>query len=185
MPQSTHEKWRPMVGFEGVYDVSDQGRMRSLSREESASNQFGPYTRKRKGRILAPHTNQRTGITLVQLCHNGNPFTRTVSRLVMAAFVGGCPEGKEVAHNNGKPWDNRLNNLRYATPEENAADRLLHGTDCRGEKNGNSKLTWGDVYTIRALHGHVPSRRVASMYAVTKTLILKIWRRDAWGYERA
>lgn len=51
-----------------------------------------------------------------------------VHRLVMAAFVGPCPDGIEVCHNNGNPADNRLSNLRYGTHSENQLDQVKHKT---------------------------------------------------------
>lgn len=78
-----------------------------------------------------------------------NAATVYVHRLVAEAFIPN-PEGKpDVAHNNGNGLDNRVENLRWATESENMADKVLHGTHCRGEKHGGAKLTDAEVMAIR------------------------------------
>lgn len=75
--------------------------------------------------------------------------SRCVHQLVALAFLGPCPPGMQVAHENGKSTDNRVANLSYKTPKANQFDRVRHGTTCHGERNGVAKLTATDVCQIR------------------------------------
>ena len=121
--QNMPEIWKPVVGYEGPYEVSDRGKVRSLDR--TVIYKTG-QTRHFKGQPLKlkPHH----GYWRVELNRNGKCACFRVHRLVLAAFVGPLPEGKEVCHNNGNPGDNRLENLRYGTKSENQRDRIKHGT---------------------------------------------------------
>lgn len=80
-----------------------------------------------------------------------NVFLKTkVHLIVLAAFVGQCPEGMECRHLDGDPTNNRLSNLRWGTPEENTLDRIKHGKN-RGDNSGSAKLSSSDVVLIREL----------------------------------
>lgn len=90
---------------------------------------------------MSPRRANKRGHRMVTLRRDGKDHYRWVHRLVLEAFVGPCPEGKECAHENGNPADNRLTNLRWATPAENSADKSRHGTNQIGERNPQHKLT--------------------------------------------
>jgi hypothetical protein len=118
------ERWLPVPGYVGYYEVSDFGRVRSLTRVVVSSN---GRTRSFPGQILQLNFHP-TGYFQVGLARNGHTRTHRVHRLVMAAFVGPCPPGKEVCHYNGIGIDNRRENLRYDTPSANVQDSIRHGT---------------------------------------------------------
>ena len=124
------EEWRAIPGYEGLYEVSSEGRVRSLDRVISCtrSDSAGPFGRDLQGRELKQSTD-RTGRLSVNLSRNGRARKRRVHTLVAEAFVGPRPEGLEVCHGDGDPSNNRVSNLRYGTASENWADRKLHGTD--------------------------------------------------------
>jgi hypothetical protein len=69
--------------------------------------------------------------------------------LVLEAFVGPRPLGMEGCHNDGDQQNNKLSNLRWDTPQGNAADKIKHGTSSRGEGNGNAVLTEDLVRIMR------------------------------------
>lgn len=131
---ATHEEWRPVVGYEGSYEVSDQGRVRSLERTIEAHGEIrSGHTRLLKGRVLR-HGIGRGGyhrVALVRQCHVA---VRFVHRLVLEAFVGPAPEGMECCHNNGDKADNRLVNLRWGTRSENMYDKIRHGVHHEANK---------------------------------------------------
>ena len=119
------ENWKPVVGFEGAYEVSDQGNVRSIDRSyEQISRHGTKYMHSKKGRLLRPGRTS-SGHLSVAL---GRGNSRTVHSLVMEAFVGPRPDKMEICHNNGNPADNRLENLRYATRSENILDAVKLGT---------------------------------------------------------
>lgn len=131
MEPTQSEEWRPVVGHEGTYEVSDRGAVRSLDRTIQTRNgsRWLPGVpgkqgiRRLKGRTLQPGT-MAAGHQYVVIGRR----TRTVHSLMAEAFLGPRPEGWEVRHLNGNPADNRLANLQYGTRSENAEDSKRHGT---------------------------------------------------------
>jgi hypothetical protein len=108
---------------------------------------------------------------------------RLVHRLVLEMFVGPCPAGMEAAHNNGDPSDNRLDNLRWATPASNQSDRVEHGTDSRGEKHGQHKLTEKDITDIIRLTDSGASRVVIGrQFGIHPTTVRRIAKGLAWKH---
>jgi hypothetical protein len=124
------EIWKPIPGFEGRYEVSNIGRVRSL-----VANHNGRCCTK-KEKILKQATN-RLGYSVVRLTDdNKSLHTFTVHRLVMIAFIG-LVKGKEVNHINGIKSDNRVENLEYLTHLENMQHAIKTGLfDPHDGRNG-------------------------------------------------
>ena len=116
------KRWLPVVGYESYYEVSDQGRIRSLDREI----EWNETTRVLCGAVLSG-TRSTIGHRQVRLSMRGKAKTLKVHRLVLEAFVGPCPMGMEGCHGNDIPDDNRLENLRWDTRSGNALDRVRNG----------------------------------------------------------
>ena len=115
------EQWRPVVGQEGAYEVSSEGRVRSLPRiVKTKRGALRPYPGRMLKPVLQPNGYYTVGI---------KRKLRTVHSLVAESFIGPRPEGLEVCHNNGRPLDNRAENLRYGTTSENQIDAVLHGAN--------------------------------------------------------
>lgn len=151
------ERWLPVVSYEGRYEVSDHGRVRSLDRDVVVMTRWGfPVARRLPGRMLNPHRTPVQGkyrkgelaYSCVSLSRHGSAKQCRVHRLVLAAFVGPCPEGHEGAHGDGDTSNNRLSNLTWKTPAANSADRVRHGRQTR--KARWQKLTPAKVRRIRA-----------------------------------
>lgn len=122
------EQWLPVVGYEGLYEVSDMGRVRSLDRAVWRDDaRCRPHYVTYRGREMRL-SRQAHGYVGVILWRDGKYRNVRVHRLVLEAFVGPCPRGMETLHGNGQRNDNRLANLRWGTQEENAEDRVRHGT---------------------------------------------------------
>lgn len=110
------ERWLPIPGYERLYEVSDQGRVRSiLGRGKWPS-----------GRILSAQVHP-SGHKSVKLCEGGNSRRRFVHRLVLFAFVGPPAADQEALHCDGNAGNNNLDNLRWGTRSENLHDRVRHG----------------------------------------------------------
>lgn len=124
--QPTVERWLPIPGYEGHYEVSDHGRVRSLDRvtpgKDGANRPF-------RGRLLKPRPQRFGHLKVVLYSGKGQKRQRYVHQLVLEAFVGKRPDGAITCHNNGDPSDNRVENLRWGTHSENTTDRISHGTD--------------------------------------------------------
>lgn len=117
------EQWRPVPGYEGLYEVSDQGRVRSLPRN---------FVRKdgrrynREGRIRKVSWDS-SGHAQVQLYRDDKADMQLVHRLVLRAFVGEPPTGLIGCHNDGDPSNNSVGNLRWDTHLSNNLDTVQHG----------------------------------------------------------
>ena len=115
------EEWKPVPGYEGHYEVSSEGRVRSL-RRELYSDRWAGY-RTISERIMKPTPGGTIGYLAVTLRLNRQPKTHTVHTLVAAAFLGPRPEGMDVMHADDDPQNNRLENLSYGTRSENNYQR--------------------------------------------------------------
>lgn len=117
------EVWRPVFGYEGIYEVSDQGRVRSLNRVVHRSD---GSTQRSSGRILAQKMGKK--YLAVGLSKQGVGRVWNIHHLVCEAFHGQKPDAKSVVrHLNGDRLDNRPENLKWGTAAENTADMLAHG----------------------------------------------------------
>ena len=121
-------QWKSVEGYEGIYEVSEDGEVRSVDRIDSAGRNL-------KGRVLKmqPAPN---GYLFVQLCANGVKAGKSVHRLVIEAFKGASE--KWVNHMNGLKTDNRLINLEWMTPSENAQHAWDTGLQPRIRPRANS-----------------------------------------------
>lgn len=146
------EKWLPVAGFEGYYEVSNQGRVRSLTRIVKAG---GERTRISYSRILRQTPNAGGRLT-VKLSVLGTTRTRLVHQMALEAFHGLRPQGMLACHNNGKHLDNRVANLRWDTPAENMRDKRRHGTNHNLNKTHcprDHPLRRPNLVAYRALQG--------------------------------
>lgn len=118
------ELWVPVVGYEGLYEVSDLGRVRGLDRVHD--NGRG-HLRRLRGRVLKT-TALPSGHLYIALCREGVARTARVHRVVLEGFVGPCPSGMQGCHWDGDPTNNTVSNLRWDTPKANQQDAIRHGT---------------------------------------------------------
>jgi len=115
--QAESEAWRPIDGFEGLYEVSNAGRIRRVGK--AARNGNGRGGGATIGRILTPQQSSRNGYLSIQLWSNGKPKMYLVHVLVASAFLGPCPDGLEVNHADGNKQNAAAYNLEYMTHSEN------------------------------------------------------------------
>lgn len=165
-----NEQWKPVVGFEDIYSVSDFGRVR---REPS-------------GRLLSPPVNS-TGYLTIGLSKHGCRKTYKVHSLVCEAFIGPRPSGYQVNHIDTDRKNAKLSNLEYLPPRVN---RLLaqykryendakHGV--RVERFCK-KLTEQDVVRIREMAETMGSRRIGLVFGLHHSTVRDIIRRDLWKH---
>jgi len=109
-------EWRDVIGYEGLYKVSDDGQVLGLKR----------------GKVLRPAT-LRSGHLIVALSKDGVMYSQTVHRLMMEAFNGPA-NGRVTRHLDGNPKNNTLENLKYGTISENVRDSIKHGTQVSSRK---------------------------------------------------
>ena len=109
------EEWRPVPGFEGLYEASNLGRIRSP-------------------RVVLKQRLNNMGYPVVELSKGGRSRENLVHRHVLKAFCGGPPTGHECRHLNGIPTDNRIENLVWGSRSENTVDQIIHGTHRNSRK---------------------------------------------------
>lgn len=163
--RSIMEEWRPVVGFEGFYEVSDFGNVRS------------------RGVSIKPWINAGTGYPMVDLKVYGKVKKLSVHRMVLFAFRGPPEEGKVCCHEDGNPRNNKLENLRWDTSAANAADLKRHGRALLGVKNHKTKLTAEKVLEIRErLRFGQTCAHISRVFKVTPEAInaIKLGKNWAW-----
>lgn len=169
------EIWKSIPGFEGAYEVSSEGRVRSLDRIVRCKN---GAAKSYKGRILLLKPN--VGGYLSLRLGRGNPVM--VHQLVAQVFIGPAPEGLQACHNSGDKNDNRKNNIRYDTPKANQADRVVHGTDRKGSQLPQAKLNEAQVAEIKSMLGLISHRAIAAQYGVSSTAVSLISSGKNWKH---
>jgi len=170
------EAWRPVLGFEGAYSVSDLGRVRSEARVIMRRNGCPQTIHER---ILRHATNEH-GYHEVNLQVGGKARTRLVHHLVLEAFVGPRPPGLICCHNDSNSSNQRATNLRWDTYSSNAHDAVAVGSMPRGEKAFGAKLTADQVRAIRA--DRRPQAEIARAFGVETSNISRIKTRDTWAH---
>lgn len=169
---SSTERWKPIPGYEDLYEVSTLGRVRSLDRYiATATGQR--LTRGVVMRLQGGDDQKLWRYYSVGLSRHGKKSRHSVHRLVLQAFVGPCPDGMEACHNNGDYTDNRLANLRWDTKAENGADKIQHRTHCARGHEYTSQSTRIDR------NGHRVCRKCETPLSVERTRRRRAAAREA------
>lgn len=167
------EVWKDVVGYEGRYQVSNLGRIKSLPNQQRKSEAILKQSKKAKGYMSVCLTDSYKG------ARRQKDFW--VHGLVLQAFVGERGDGQECCHGDGDGSNNALSNLRWGSKKENAADKQKHGTMASGEKNGQAKLSKSEVVEIRKqIELGVAHAVIALGYGVSAGLISQIATNRAW-----
>mgnify|MGYP001809888964 CR=1 FL=1 len=186
------EHWLPVVGFEGAYEVSNLGNVRSLSRQIKMKD---GRTRYKSGVCLKPRPNP-AGYLRVGL--GGNARDRYIHALVAEAFIGPRPKGLDVNHIDGDKTNNAVDNLEYCTRKVNINHAVKLGLIqpglrplsiyARGQRHAMALLTEEDVRWIRSEHrARSGGKRgfmaeAARKLGVSNTTILSIVYRKTWTH---
>lgn len=162
-----NEVWKPVVGFEGLYEVSNLGRVLSLPRQNTT------------GGIISQRP-CKSGHLTVSLWKGGKGKTHYVHHIVLEAFVGECPTGEQCRHLDGVPDNNRLDNLKWGTRAENYEDSVNHGTAARGERSGNAKLCELDVWLIRNIDAL--QQQIADFFEISQGHVSELRNGKKWKH---
>lgn len=185
---SCEERWLAVPGYEGLYEVSSTGLIRSLARTVTRRGRSA-----RLGGVLLRQPLNDSGYPCVTLWREGVPKKERVHRIVALAFHGEPPTAQhEVAHGDGTRTNNAAENLRWATRAENVADAIRHGTAHMRERHHMAKLDSARVAEVRrlaaaGLGSNEISRRVGvSRQSVRDVVAGRTWRsaRDEDSFNR-
>lgn len=172
------EIWKPVIGYETLYEVSNHGHMRTFPKLAGAR---GGKTRLLPAKDMKLRLD-KTGRPIVVLWKNREKRLVRVCSLVAEAFIGPRPAGREVCHNDGDATHNHHTNLRYDTHRQNCRDRIAHGVQPRGEEVRQAKLTAHDVSAIRSMLGAVPQHVIAARFGVSQASISRIATETTWSH---
>lgn len=171
-----NERWRPISGYVGWYEVSNLGRVRRV----------GACPGARPGHILKPR-NDRKGYQNVVLCVNGNTKKHQIHRLVAKEFLEQSDEELQVNHKSGDKTDNRAVNLEWVTQSENAL-HAIHVLGVSkpfqvGQNNNSAKLTDSDIGKIQhLLRAGYSQSTIAAQFGVTQPTISNIANGKRWKH---
>lgn len=159
------EEWKPIVGFETNYEVSNQGRVRRIWRGSG----------KIVNRPLSP-LKTKFGYFRVCLFKEDARKYCHIHRLVMAAFIGALPEGMQVNHKDGDKENNSLENLEYVTAAENTHHACETGLR-------HHRLTKPLIYELLAQKGRVSQCELGRRYKMNQSQISMLFSGKIWKAE--
>jgi len=163
--QNYKEIWKDIPNYEGMYQVSNLGRVKSLK--------FG------KERTLKPGLDG-SGYCHIVLCKGGVQKDKYIHRLVLLTFVG--ESELQVNHKNGVKTDNRLENLEYCTQSENNQHAYDTGLRAKGENHHKSKLTEAQARQIKYGHQGIVQKDIAEIYGITQAQVSEIRSGKYWKH---
>lgn len=157
------EQWRKCVGFEDYYEISDSGNARRVGNTTNLSKVIN-----------------KDGYVAYCFSCNSNRRNVLAHRLVADAFIGPCPPGQVVRHQDGTQTNNSPLNLSYGYPADNSADMCKHGTQAMGEKQHLAKLDAQKVAIIK--RSMLSNKELAKHYGVTPAAIWCIRTGKTWKH---
>lgn len=175
------ETWKPIIGYENYYEVSDKGRVKSLNRY--VNQIYG--ARIVKSKILSPSLNKKNGYFFVNLSLLGKIKAHLIHRLVAIAFIPNPEKKSEVNHVKNEEGvvdkqDNRSCVLEWNTSEENKKNAVIDGLILKGEQKHLSKLSEKDVFEIR--DSTLTQKELSVKYKVSHGLISRVKKRLCWKH---
>jgi len=156
------EIWKPVIGYEGLYEVSNLGKVQSISRQGT------------QGKVLFVYPHPKSGYLITNISKNGIRKIKKIHHLVLEAFIGPCPKGMECRHLNGNKTDNYFKNLAWGTRQENVYDKILHKT---------VKLTTKQIKEIKNATGSYGFlKEIALKYGVCRGTVYRIRNGKYWQH---
>jgi hypothetical protein len=174
------EVWKAVPGYEGLYEASTFGNIRSLDRTVYTK---GGQARRIKGKILKPQRAIDDPRLHISMCKNYTVIVIRVHIVIAQTFLGERPEGMHVCHNDGDCTNNHLSNLRYDTPSGNEKDKILHGTTKRGVRCNFAKLNDDQIKQIRELANQKINPIVISQqFGISRQYVSAIKLKRNWSW---
>jgi hypothetical protein len=179
---NSNEQWKPVLGFEGAYEVSTLGRVRSLTR---ITRDCWGGTRTWPGRMLKPKPGKKYGYVNLRLHANGKSRSTSIHVLVAEVFVPNPENKPEVNHKNSDRTCNRATNLEWMTKSEQQHHAFKYGfkTGARGTRQWMSKLKEKDVREIRKqCAAGKPESQIARDFSICQQHVHNIVTFKKWAW---
>jgi hypothetical protein len=171
-----NEEWKDIKGYEGLYQVSNLGRVKSLDRVSNGQP--------KRGQILKPFKSSFRYLA-VEVSRNAVTKSVPVHRLVAQAFLPNPDNLPQINHKDGIKENNHVNNLEFCTAKHNSKHAVSSGlrVAAKGERCACSKLKEGEVREIRSLYSRgVPKEEIAKIFKITRENIRFIVNRITWKH---
>jgi hypothetical protein len=167
------ETWKPMVGFEGLYEVSNLGRIKSLKRNSTS------------GGIIKTHVNR--GYEYFHPCKNGKHRNMKVHRAVAEAFIPNPDNKPDVNHKDENPLNNRVDNLEWATKKENVnygtrserTAQKVRKAIVQFDMEGNRIQAWPSSLAIERALGYAASNIRSCCNGIAKSAYGFVWKHES------
>lgn len=179
------EEWRPVVGYEGLYEVSNHGRVRSFGRYRRGINDSKRFC---PGRILTLILN-KDGYPIVNLYASTDSTSKKtfrVHRIVADAFLCPAPDGKnEINHINGIKTDANATNLEWVSHAENQAHAGRIGLMAHGDSHPKTLLSTNEIHEVRVLQLQgLSQREIGERFGVSRHVIGFVLRGQTYKHVR-
>ncbi|KCY49755.1 MULTISPECIES: NUMOD4 domain-containing protein [Bacteria] len=171
------ENWKAVLGYEGIYEVSNLGRIKSLSRP--TTNKIQPFIQEK---ILKTRIG-KTGYEIVGLSKDGKQKTCKVHRLVASAFCDNPFNKPHVNHKNGIKLDNHFSNLEWVTASENAIHSFSNGLSqpTVGENSSLATITAPQANNVRELIlSNMPLNEISTLTNIPLNIVNSIRSGKTW-----
>lgn len=176
------ETWKPIKGYEGLYEVSDLANIKSINKTKK--NPLTNGISKYKDRIIKPFL-ANNGYLRVAMHKDGIQRKHTLSVVVATAYCPNPLNKPKVNHLDGNKLNNRPPNLEWCTVlENNNHSRLVLGNDFKGERVRTSKLKTHQVIEIRKLYFNekISVAKIAPLYNITPSGIYGVICGTNWNH---
>lgn len=176
----TKEVWKDIKGFEGLYQISNYGRVKSLTRVITEKPTGKTYTL--KGRVMKPRKNNKSGYYQACMRKDGKYHYLYIHRLVADAFIKGT--GDEVNHIDCNKGNNYYKNLEWCDKKGNVIHAVKNKRYVRGESHHTTSLKSDEVLKIKRLlkESDLTQKQIAAKFNTTKANISDIKREVTWKW---
>ncbi len=181
--ETIHEIWKDVTGYEGYYQISNLGRLKSLGRKIDIRRNNDNFDKRLKTKIISQFR-RKSGykrVTVI-ISKDGSIKSMAVSMLVANAYIQNPLNKPLTCHKNDIPWHNWESNLWWGTAKENTQDMMSKNRACVGEKNSGTKLTNKDKISIVVMiNNKVKYKVIADLFNISVSTVEKIKYNNKYG----
>lgn len=172
--ENKKEEWKSIKGYEGLYEVSSFGRVRSLNHLEVVPSRWGRLIKRwKKGRVLTPRERAH-GYVAVSFSFRGKD--QPIHHLVAEAFIGKRPKNYQINHKDGDKKNNNFENLEWVTCKENLRHARERGLSRSNKGKKWKHLTFSKINEIRILweREKLSQKKIAKKMGVSSATIMRV-----------